>query len=84
MFKVCSRGSDVCSPPGYNKTQLAHAVQQGRSLLEESGHLGVLVYRALDRQEAPVQLVNQTHVHNVAARNTKGEEKQAVVNRLFT
>lgn len=52
-------------------------MQQGWGLLEESGHLGVVVYRALDRQEAPVQFVNQTHVHNIAERSRE-EEKQNI------
>lgn len=46
-------------------------------MLEESGHLGVVVYRALDRQEAPVQFVDQTHVHNIAERNRE-EEKENI------
>lgn len=42
--------------------------------MEEGGHLGALVHWALDRQEAAVQLVNQTHVHHITegGTNTKG------------
>ena len=69
----------MCSPCCYDKTQLAHAVQQSRRLLEEGRHLGVLVDRTLDRQEAPVQLVNQTHVYYVAARNTCDRNMQWLI-----
>lgn len=59
------------SPAGDSEAQLTHAVQQSRGLLEEGRHLGTLVHRALDRQEAAVQLVNQTHVDHVAERKDK-------------
>lgn len=48
-------------------------------MLEESGHLGVVVYRALDRQEASVQFVDQTHVHNIAERKRKEEKQKNVM-----
>lgn len=63
-------GSDGnISPSSDDEAQLADAVQQSRGVLEEGGHLGTLVHGSLDGQEAAVQLVNQTHVHHVAAGN---------------
>lgn len=69
-------GGGVCrvegsSPSSHGETELTHAVQQSRGLLEESRHLGTLVHWTLDRQEAPIQLVNQTHVHHIAGRREK-------------
>lgn len=58
--------ADSRSPSGHHKAQLAHAVQQSGGLLEESGHLWVLVYGTLDGQEAAVQLVDETNVHYIA------------------
>lgn len=43
--------------------------------MEEGGHLGALVHRALDRQEAAVQLINQTHVYHIAEGGTQTEDK---------
>lgn len=75
--------SETCSPSGHNKTQLAHAVQQSWGLLEESRHLGVLVYRTLDWQETPVQFVDQTHVYYIAVRNTQEEKNRQRVIAFF-
>lgn len=59
-------------------------MEQGWGLLEESRHLGVFVHRALDRQETPVQLVNQTHVYDIAEKETRKVEKQAVFSCYMT
>lgn len=44
-------------------------------MLQESRHFGVFIYGGLDGEEAPVQLVDQAHVDDIAARKTQKEKK---------
>lgn len=79
-LKVCEQ--ETVLPSRYDKAQGTQSVQQSRGLLEESRHLRVLVDGTLDRQEAPVQLVNQTHVNHVAGINTEEDKKYNTVNEI--
>lgn len=68
-------------PAGHGEAEFAHGIQQRGSLLQEGGHLGTLVHRALDGQEAAIELIDQAHVHHVAEGDQIGDTKQTTASQ---
>lgn len=59
------------SPSIDSETQLANPMQHCRGILQKTGCFGVLINRALDRQETAAQLVHQSYVNNVTTNRAK-------------
>lgn len=74
-----SGGPERRLPGGDGPAQRAGALQESRGVLQQGGQPGALLHRALHRQEAAAQLVNQTGAHHVAA----CEEKRVIERRVI-